>query len=255
LPLGDSITYGEGSSDGNGYRRLLYDLLTPGYEVQYIGREHDGSMPNNNHEGHGGFGIGPVGETGKPDYAEQPDVVLLMAGTNDVVFDIDLKNAPKTLMRVVDDIVKACPKAAVLVANLIPLLGAERETRRIQFNNALPGAVAARTGAADDRVSLVDMGTVNASFINTTDGVHPTDEGYKLIAAAWYEAIVAASDKGWVPKMSSLSGGRRGTQWAGQLFVACVVLGAIFFVVRRVLFRRKSGSWMQPLPLTRAPEV
>jgi hypothetical protein len=230
LPLGDSITYGEGSSDGNGYRRLLYDLLTPGYEVQYIGREHDGSMPNNNHEGHGGFGIGPVGETGKPDYAEQPDVVLLMA-------------------------VKACPKAAVLVANLIPLLGAERETRRIQFNNALPGAVAARTGAADDRVSLVDMGTVNASFINTTDGVHPTDEGYKLIAAAWYEAIVAASDKGWVPKMSSLSGGRRGTQWAGQLFVACVVLGAIFFVVRRVLFRRKSGSWMQPLPLTRAPEV
>jgi hypothetical protein len=207
-------------------------------------------MPNNSHSGHGGFGVGPVGETGKPDYAQQPDIVLLMAGTNDAVFDIDLVNAPKTLMRVIDDIVKACPRTAVLVANLLPLLEADREARRIQFNNALPDAIAARTGAADDRVALVDMSRVNASFINAADGIHPTDEGYKLIAAAWYDAIVAAGDKGWVPRMSPISGGRGEMQWAVQLLAACVVLAAIFLVARRVHSRRKSRSWMQPLPLT-----
>jgi lysophospholipase L1-like esterase len=167
LPLGDSITYGEGSTHDNGYRLPLYNLLTPGYEVQYIGSEKHGSMRNNNHKGHRGFGIGPVSNTGIPNYAKQPDVILLMAGTNDVVFEIDLANAPQTLMRIVDDIIKACPETAVLIANLIPLLDAEREIRRIRFNNALPGAIAARTGAADDRIALVDMSRVNCYASST----------------------------------------------------------------------------------------
>lgn len=87
LPLGDSITHGMSSSDGNGYRLALHDLLTPENQVEYIGQEHKGSMDNNRHEGHPGFDISPV------------------------------------------------------------------------------------------------------------DGVHPTDEGYRLMASAWYEAIAAAGKK------------------------------------------------------------
>jgi hypothetical protein len=51
LPLGDSITYGAGSSDGNGYRLALQNMLS-GNNVQYVGSQHSGSMANNSNEGH-----------------------------------------------------------------------------------------------------------------------------------------------------------------------------------------------------------
>ncbi|OJD11125.1 hypothetical protein ACJ73_09608 [Blastomyces percursus] len=84
LPLGDSITYGQGNSNGNGYRLPLHNLLSSGNKVEYIGHEKHGSMSNNRHEGHKGFPIGPVGDTGKPSYTQRLNIVLLLAGTNDV---------------------------------------------------------------------------------------------------------------------------------------------------------------------------
>ncbi|KAG5297752.1 BKRF1 encodes EBNA-1 protein [Histoplasma ohiense] len=197
LPLGDSITYGQGSSDGNGYRLPLYDLLSRWNKVEYIGRERHGSMSNNRHEGHKGFPIGAVGNTGKPDYVERPNIVLLLAGTNDVVFKINLKTAPEVLGRVVDDIVSACPDAVVLVATIPPLLDRNREARRLAFNAALPAVMEQRTEAGK-HVLLVDLATVTTRHINATDGIHPVDEGYRLIADAWYKSIVHADQKGWI---------------------------------------------------------
>ncbi|EQL35950.1 hypothetical protein BDFG_02548 [Blastomyces dermatitidis ATCC 26199] len=198
LPLGDSITYGQGSSDGNGYRLPLYNLLlSGGNKVEYIGREKHGSMSNNRHEGHKGFPIGPVGDTGKPNYAQRPSIVLLLAGTNDVVFKINLKDAPTVLGRVVDDIVAACPDAVVLVATIPPMLDANREARKVAFNAALPAVIAQRNRAGK-HVLLVDLARVTAQHINATDGIHPTDDGYRSIADAWHEGIVAADQRGWI---------------------------------------------------------
>ena len=50
LPLGDSITYVEGSSSGNGYRLALYNLLHAENEVNYIGRVKSGTMADNANE-------------------------------------------------------------------------------------------------------------------------------------------------------------------------------------------------------------
>ncbi|KKZ66425.1 hypothetical protein EMCG_07853 [[Emmonsia] crescens] len=197
LPLGDSITYGQGSSDGNGYRLPLYNLLSGRNKVEYIGREKRGSMSNNQHEGHKGFPIGPVGNTGKPNYSQHPNIILLLAGTNDVVFKINLKDAPNVLGRVVDDIVTGCPDAVVLVATLTPMLDTNREARKVVFNAALPAVMEQRTKAGK-HVLLIDLERVTTQHINTTDGIHPVDQGYKLIADAWYEGIVAADKKGWI---------------------------------------------------------
>ncbi|KAK2739078.1 hypothetical protein FQN55_009611 [Onygenales sp. PD_40] len=255
LPLGDSITYGQGSSDGNGYRLPLYNLLSGGNKVEYIGREKRGSMSNNQHEGHKGFPIGPVGNTGKPDYAEHPNIVLLLAGTNDVVFKINLKDAPNVLGRVVDDILTACPDAVVLVATLTPMLDANREARKATFNAALPAVMEQRTKTGK-HVLLVDMGRVTTEHINATDGIHPVDEGYKLIADVWYEGILAAGEKGWIKapiaRPADGAGGKdkehkpadsesAGAFWTPfRMLAVLVVVSVCGFVVLRVVY---PGRW------------
>ncbi|KAK3617285.1 hypothetical protein LTR56_025386, partial [Elasticomyces elasticus] len=50
LPLGDSITWGYLSSDGNGYRLDLENLLD-GNPVEYIGSQQSGNMADNWNEG------------------------------------------------------------------------------------------------------------------------------------------------------------------------------------------------------------
>ena len=52
MPLGGSITYGVGSSTGNGYREPLFDILVAqGYSLDLVGSRRSGSMNNNHHEG------------------------------------------------------------------------------------------------------------------------------------------------------------------------------------------------------------
>lgn len=48
LPLGASITWGQGSSDGNGYREHLRGLLEQrGTIADMVGTVHSGKMPDN----------------------------------------------------------------------------------------------------------------------------------------------------------------------------------------------------------------
>lgn len=63
LPLGASITAGQGSSDGNGYREYLQQDLA-GMTMQYVGSLRSGSMADNYHEGHSGFTITLVAQFG-----------------------------------------------------------------------------------------------------------------------------------------------------------------------------------------------
>jgi len=200
LPLGDSITFGEGSTDGNGYRLALSTLLTKhGNKVQYIGSVQSGAMANNDNEGHGGFRIVAVGLTGKPDYPLRPNLVLLMAVTNDIVFNTDIEQAPNRLGGVIQEILAACPDVAVLVATLTPLLNPGWTSKVVDFNSALPGVVTDLANKGN-KVALVDMSRVTTSYIDPADGIHPTDEGYGKIAAAWYDGVLAASEKGWIAK-------------------------------------------------------
>ncbi|KAL8646915.1 MAG: hypothetical protein Q9210_005858 [Variospora velana] len=154
-------------------------------------------MANNENEGHPGFPIGPVGDAGKPDYTLRPNVVLLMAGTNDIVFSINLDGAPTAMGNVIDDIVSACPDAALVVAQITPSLDANWEKKRGIFNAALKDGGAARADAGK-QVALASMDRFAPTYLNVTDGIHPTDEGYRQIATVWLDAIVAAGENGWI---------------------------------------------------------
>ena len=241
LPLGDSITWGEGSGDGNGYRQELLNELS-GNKVEYIGGMHSGSMQNNANEGHRGFPIGPVGNTGKPNYPQRPNVILLMAGTNDIVLNLNVQSAPESLGKVIAQIVAACFDAAVLVATIPPFRDPEREKMRVTYNAALP-AVVAKHANANKQVALVDMSRITADHINATDKIHPVDEGYKIMASAWYEAIQGADHNGWIKSplrpVSSLATPSRQIRqpgWGPIFAGVCLLAIVAIFLARKRTF-------------------
>ena len=55
LPLGDSLTWGVGSTDGSGYRTRLRSALTAaGLRVHFVGSQRSGAGPDADHAGHPG---------------------------------------------------------------------------------------------------------------------------------------------------------------------------------------------------------
>ena len=243
LPLGDSITYGEGSSDGNGYRLALYDLLHLENDLDYIGRVKSGTMFDNDNEGYRGYPIVSIADAVTSKYPEQPNIVLSMAGTNDVIQKHNLSASSSALDKLTSRVVNAYPDAVVLVAEITPLLDPKREVRRLEYNSATPGVV--KKYADDGRhVAVVDMGRVTPEYINATDGIHPNDEGYGLIAYAWYEAIIAAAEKGWFggPTSSHFLSHNSLAQWTSastltplEIFAYGVVSVVILAAVRKLV--------------------
>jgi lysophospholipase L1-like esterase len=212
LPLGDSITWGFQSTDGNGYRLDLLNMLA-GNPVQYVGSQRSGTMADNYNEGHPGATISEITGYAMASLPERPNVILLMAGTNDCNGDVDPGGAPARLGSLIDECISACPDAVILVAQLTPIANQQAEALVETFNAAVPGIVATRADAGK-HVLTVDM----SSYVNTGDlydGLHPNDAGYNLMAECWYAGLQAAAANGWINTPVPVSGDRHGTCTSG----------------------------------------
>ncbi|MFI7135382.1 FG-GAP-like repeat-containing protein [Nonomuraea sp. NPDC050153] len=198
MPLGDSITYGVESSDGNGYRDELYAYLKGSWSsVDFVGSVRAGSMSDRDNQGHPGKRIGQIAAfayCSVPRY--QPNVITLHAGTNDMNQNYNLPAAPTRLKKLINQALTHSPRATVLVAKLIPTAKAGLQPRIDAFNAALPGMVEDLQNEGK-HVLLVDMKRVLVSDGLENDA-HPTDAGYAKMADAWYAAISAADAKGWI---------------------------------------------------------
>ncbi|KAJ7494924.1 SGNH hydrolase-type esterase domain-containing protein [Mycena latifolia] len=212
LPLGDSITFGFQSTDGTGYRLVLQDLIDnppwvtnpdpsrkrqsgDGSIVDYIGSVDSGAMPDPENEGHSGAEIAEISTFVAPDLAENPNVVFLLAGTNDINNGDDDADAPTRLMAIVDQITSTLPDTVVLVGS-IPLNGnADLEPAVDAFNQAVNQAVLVRfaDGARVMTVSMYDIGPEDMA-----DGLHPNDAGYALMASRWFGGFWQAAQWGWI---------------------------------------------------------
>jgi lysophospholipase L1-like esterase len=187
-----------GSSKRNSYRKDLYDKLTAaGASVQYIGSQKTGSFPQNAHEGWSGFTISQISGKADRSLAQSPNVVLLLAGTNDMVREP--KNAPARLQALAEKIVAKAPGAALIIGTIPPLGGAFGKGGKgggvDAYNNAIPGVVGAVAGKGG-KVLLANLGAVKTSDL--ADGVHPNDKGYAKMATGWFKAIEEAAAKGWI---------------------------------------------------------
>ena len=153
------------------------------------------------HEGHSGFNIddsqGRMGISALFPAAigtYKPNIVLLMIGTNDV--DTDVTDIPARLANLMNTILNADPKLLLVVAQIVPQQRALPDTKNMQveaFNAAIPALVQTRANAGK-HVALVDMYRLfttvpNFSTLLLADRLHPTPEGFVLMADTWYAAI------------------------------------------------------------------
>ncbi|QSZ36663.1 hypothetical protein DSL72_006544 [Monilinia vaccinii-corymbosi] len=196
-PLGNSITFGYLSSDGNGYRLGLLDLLTSaGNTVQYVGSVQAGNMTDNFNEGHPGAVISQIAEYATLSLPENPNLVLLMAGTNDINDFLDITTAPDRLSGLIDGITAAVPNVTVIVAQLTPAANIAVDDALVTFNSKIPDIVASKVAAGQkvSTVNMMDYVTVD----DLVDGLHPTDYGYQQIAKAWFAGIQKVQGNGWL---------------------------------------------------------
>jgi lysophospholipase L1-like esterase len=198
-----SITYGQGSSQRNGYRDDLYRLLErDGNVVNMVGNNPavGSTFKDKDTEGWKGFTIDQVaGKMRASMPKNRPNIVTLLVGTNDMWKRVDLPNAPARLGKLIDGVLNFPPLTMVIVSSLPPNSDAKMQARINSYNAALPGVVQKRAKAGK-WVLFADCGkTVKVSDL--VDGTHPNDAGYERIGRCFYDAIVAGEKKGWVSRV------------------------------------------------------
>ena len=224
MPLGDSITYGGGGSNA-GYRGPLYNLLSaiaPNFQFVGASTWNPGNLPTNQQQHNGypsyatldisnnldGLDTTIYGTYGGAEWnpnggywltggaagrnAVFPDVVLLLAGTNDtsgVTPNCTVANYRTNLGTLVKKLVTLRPNAHLIMADITPIAG---YASTVATMNSAVNAVAAEYLALGSHVSVADLNTSFPSNGLSSDGVHPNDVGYAWMANQWCDAICSS---------------------------------------------------------------
>lgn len=149
MPLGDSITKGNGAKDGTGYRnKLRSQLLSYGTDsdvsVDMIGSLADGKMTDNNHEGHSGKYVQDIKGYLDLSIDAKPNVVLVHAGTNNMDKNVDLDIADTLIENIIDKLFEGSPDAVILVAPVIWANNPPMQANTDKFNLKLEASSAGR---------------------------------------------------------------------------------------------------------------
>lgn len=212
MPVGDSITHGfQGgivNADGNGYRLQLWgDIMNGSNNMtthHIVGSQVSGDLPDPYNEGYDGAIISEIATNINGSLSGmRPNVVLIHAGTNDMLKNVDPDSAPDRLGDLIDEVLAACPDAAVLVAEIIVMADSDSNSRRLTYNAAIPGVVSARAKAGK-QVMVVDMSNLLTTD-DLIDGIHPVDQGYDKMGDTWFTGIQNASQSGWIKTPVPLS--------------------------------------------------
>lgn len=219
MPLGDSITAGEGSSNWAGYRSPLWDQMAgqSRYTADFVGSGSLGTVGDPDNEGHRGWTIDEI-RSGIDQWqtAADPDVVLLHIGINDLKWNhADPVKSAEKLSALVDRIQANRPGVTVIVQGLLidtPEL--EQQTR--DFNAVIRDQESDRRSRGE-RFRYVEPARLAASEL--PDQLHPNDSGYRKIAQAYYEGLEQAVTDGWVvrpraPRAGTESSGSGSVRWA-----------------------------------------
>jgi lysophospholipase L1-like esterase len=190
MPLGDSITYGDGIVSYGGYRNLLGALLTSdGYVFDFVGSQKSGedALADADNEGHPGWRILNIKDAiDSEGWLEtyKPDIILLHIGSNDLRYGNEAY-VPDRLSALLDDILARLPETHIIVAQIIRTRWGSDLKHRF-YNDAIPEIVAAK----GSHVSVINMQDVLSKGDFTTL-YHPSPEGYDKMAHAWESAILA----------------------------------------------------------------
>ncbi|NER29804.1 MAG: hypothetical protein F6J89_19840, partial [Symploca sp. SIO1C4] len=214
LALGDSNTRGyPRNSNIGGYRTELWRNLAEndGFNLDFVGQAKSGpSDIDRDHEGRGGLTIDELtdnvnGTKGfnsptAPLYTNiedvlatngNPDMVLVMAGTNDILQGDTVDNAISEYTTLIDRITIASPDTQVLVGSLIPnLSNSERQAKTIEFSGRVEAEVVNPLANQGKNVAFVDIFNAPLGISDfSSDLIHLKQSGYDDLADVWYQAI------------------------------------------------------------------
>ena len=104
MPLGGSITFGVGSSHGNGYRDSLRQMLvSSGYTVNMVGSRKAGSMEDNAHEGWRGYRTDEIFSKAKKSVpVHKPNIFTVNAGSNDCLQNVEPGHVSNQIYTMID---------------------------------------------------------------------------------------------------------------------------------------------------------
>ncbi len=199
MAVGDSNTH-ERKWDPGTYRDdLKQSLSSDGFNVDFVGPSADGFFADNQHAARGGWKIDDISNNISGRLSTyQPDMVLLMIGTNDIVKQDRVDSAPERLSSLIDQITDHSPQTQLLVASIAPMdISAEHEITAqtlplvSEFNAELQNIVTTQANQGKN-VGFVDVFSALTTD-DLQDGLHPTTDGYAKVADAWYEAILNTS--------------------------------------------------------------
>jgi lysophospholipase L1-like esterase len=144
-----------------------------------------------------------------PSLKQQPNIILLAAGTNDMNSNTsaiakdgnDPREAARRLGTLIDKITEECPDAVVLVSIIINTcdshtMHAQRE-RTKQYQKLIPGIVRQRRQKGKHVVAVDFSRWEEAGHNLLRDCVHPTDDAYDLMGDWWYSFITQV-DEAWI---------------------------------------------------------
>ena len=209
MPAGDSITFGMG--DTGGYRKFLdYFLKEKGYNnIDFVGPEGKNAATFNyngksvtyddNHAGYSGYtikqnsGFGSLYDVLKQKNAVKqadPDIVLLIIGTNDMNGNRATSACEQDLRDLIDYFLAEMSSDAMLFVSTIPELGGgmfgggDRSAQIADYNNAVK-KVANEYNSKGKQVTFADIHSCLNGTADLGDGVHPNAEGYEKMGKYW----------------------------------------------------------------------
>lgn len=195
LAVGDSITAGVGSTDGAGYRsRLDAQLTDTGVVHTWIGGE---GGPPLLHEGHSGWTIDQLAAQVRTwTSTRRPAVLVVNAGTNDDGQGRSAAQMLASLTHLLDEArAGGGPRMTIVVMQitLTPYNTAAQQQAEQEYDEGIPALAAAHLPAR-----VVDMRDTTGEGIIGSDGVHPSDHGYEIMAQRLYPHVAACLVRGEV---------------------------------------------------------
>ncbi|RSL38008.1 hypothetical protein CEP53_015269, partial [Fusarium sp. AF-6] len=191
MPVGGSVTYGVGSSHGNGYRQFLGDMLrADGYQVQFVGSRRSGSMDDSDNEGWRGYRIDQIDSKARKCVPTLlPQVVAVNAGSNDCIQDFRIETLCLRMDNMLEFFWRANPSSVVILSTLLVNRDKDVNSRVMRANEQFRQLVEfkAREG---NKLVLANMNSSRGPQLDDLiDGTHPNDHGYKKMATIWFDAI------------------------------------------------------------------
>ncbi|KAI8949219.1 carbohydrate esterase family 3 protein [Xylaria longipes] len=203
--LGASVTRGAVSVGNLGYRSPLRDRLAAlGNPVNFVGSQRVGAFKDNDLEAYPGNRIDQVHDHASHIVPKtKPNVFVLHVGSNDCLQKHDTGNAGTRMRTLIDYLFKASPRATVIMSSLLTNTVPDKEPCILDLNIQIRKLASAlqREGrpvvfaemhyeqGLPDRPVPADI---------SSDGTHPFDHGYRLMADIFFSAFLEADRRGFL---------------------------------------------------------